>query len=208
EVRPRDGCPLRLGTYKIVASFDPSIARSPELAWIARFTPKSAEWRVGLRPEEVLPRHRFDLFRRALPHEPRTMAQMQRPFADFWLAEYEKDPADQFLLAYALSYIDDWDEIERLLLQTIAWLEAGGRFRTNSSSTFDSRPQLPILNGTLEELRRLKSEGRTGDDWHILVEPELYNLRLTRRDKVNENTVYPPVPPKIYPSYCQLPMQP
>ncbi|MBI2567711.1 MAG: hypothetical protein HYV63_11830 [Candidatus Schekmanbacteria bacterium] len=46
EVRLRDRCTLRLCTYEVVASFDPAIARVPELAWIAGLPaqPEPAVW--------------------------------------------------------------------------------------------------------------------------------------------------------------------
>ncbi|MBI2568661.1 MAG: hypothetical protein HYV63_16690 [Candidatus Schekmanbacteria bacterium] len=210
EVRLRDGCPLRRGTYKIVAAFDPSIARTPALAWIARFTPMSAEWRVGLRPEEVLPRHRQDLLWRTLLKESRTDASNRRRLASFWLAEYEKDPTMAYLLTSAISYIDDWDEIERLLLRAIAWLEGGGRFSHLQGAILDGVVRTPVelVRRLPEQLWRLKADGKTQDDWHIYLGSEMLGLKLLRRDKVNENTVYPPIPPQTYPGYCQLPMEP
>ncbi|MBI2567403.1 MAG: hypothetical protein HYV63_10260 [Candidatus Schekmanbacteria bacterium] len=87
EVRPRDGCPLRLGTYKIVASFDPSIARSPELAWIARFTPKSAEYTqvrgVARRPHRRGACHPLASRRALAPQHCQGMAERNQQAAPF-----------------------------------------------------------------------------------------------------------------------------
>ncbi|MBI2567404.1 MAG: hypothetical protein HYV63_10265 [Candidatus Schekmanbacteria bacterium] len=104
-----------------------------------------------------------------------------------------------------MSNIDDWDEIERLLLRAIAWLEAGGRF---SSLSWVGYTQPEIVKKSLEGLRRLKAEGKTQDDWQIYFGSEFLTPKPIRKDKVYENTLFPPLPPKTYPPYCQLPMKP
>lgn len=209
EVRLRDGCPLRLGTYEVVASFDPAIARVPELAWIARLPPppEPAVWRVGLTSEEAaMPRHRFELFRRGLPKVPRTRAELVRLLRAFWVAEHEKDPSNDYALYQVISATEDWDEIERLLERAIAWLEAGGRF-SSKELTQSSKPQIERVRGALDQFRQARVEGKSPSSWSVGLLPE-FRWSFLPGTRANDHIVRYPLPPKIYPSTCQLPMQP
>ncbi|MBI2570852.1 MAG: hypothetical protein HYV63_27940 [Candidatus Schekmanbacteria bacterium] len=206
EVRLRDGCPLRRGTYEVVASLDPAIARVPELAWAAQLPPppEPAVWRVGLTPEEAsIPRHRFEFFRRQVTRQRMRRVDLWQHFLRFWLAEAEKDPANPYLVAEAINLMTDWDQVERLLLAKLAWVEAGGTFRNMSSW---GRTQAQSIELSLNRLRSYRAEGKTGEEWHFILGDELGFHSVHRRDKSSDNDMAGgPRPPK-FPASCQLPM--
>ncbi|MBI2566377.1 MAG: hypothetical protein HYV63_05015 [Candidatus Schekmanbacteria bacterium] len=206
EVRLRDGCPLRRGTYEVVASFDPAIARVPELAWIAELPPQPepAVWRVGLTPEEAsIPRHRFEFFLRDLNKQRMRRIDRWSHYVRFWLAEAEKDPANPYLVAEAINWMTGWDEIERLLMAKLAWVEAGGTFRKMSSWGLT---QAQIIEFSLNRLRSYRAEGKTDDEWVFILGNELGFYDLHRRDKAQDDVMVggPQLP--RFPASCQLPM--
>ncbi|MBI2565397.1 MAG: hypothetical protein HYV63_00005, partial [Candidatus Schekmanbacteria bacterium] len=97
----------------------------------------------------------------------------------------------------------DWDQVERLLLAKIAWVEAGGTFRNMYSP---DRTQAQSIELSLNQLRSYRAEGKTGDEWVFILGNELGFHNLHRRDKSSDNDMAGgPHPPK-FPASCQLPM--
>ncbi|MBI2565492.1 MAG: hypothetical protein HYV63_00485 [Candidatus Schekmanbacteria bacterium] len=206
EVHLRDGCPLRLGSYEVVASFDPAIARVPELAWIAELPPQPepAVWRVGLTPAEAaIPWHKFTLFQRDLNKQRMRRIDRWSHYVRFWLAEAEKDPASPFLVAQAINWMTDWDEIERLLLEKIAWVGGGGTFRKMYSLY---RTQAESIELTLNRLQSYRAEGKTGEEWMFILGDELEVYSVHRRDKAQDDIMVGGPQPPSFPASCQLPM--
>ncbi|MBI2566078.1 MAG: hypothetical protein HYV63_03465 [Candidatus Schekmanbacteria bacterium] len=206
EVRLRDSCPLRLGAYEVVPTIDSAIARFPRLAWIARLppSPEPAAWRVGLTPEEAsLQQHRFELFRHQEKKRRMTLGESLQRIVRFYLAEAEKDPAGGYAVLRAVNFMTDWDEIERVLLQRLAWLEAGGRLRDDRSGL---PSELQVVGDVLNQLRGFRAEGKTGDAWKLTVKPEFGEVGLLPRNNVMENTIVGGPHRSEFQGHCQMPM--